>query len=527
LSVPVINRQGGAPRSVLILVLLLVVATGALFLTRRHEPAADLTLGGPLFPVAKDDIEGLLITRPGEQFRLDRAENGRWSLTGAVSDYVDSLSVDNLLNNLVTAYGGALLPGTDVEDRRYEFNGPSSVRLTVFVAGGEPISLALGAGNPVGGNFYASGAGREACFLVSAGLRKTLDDLPILVQSRKLLPGVTRDKVDMVELFRGSREFLLERRDGRWWILMPEEGPAFLGPEVRDYQAMYDDRRMSDDRGTWILASSAAVHLLIYEVSDIIVRDIKTPEESTAYLDPWSLAPPWRQVTLGGKGLNPDPAHSEPDRMTIAFGPALGEDAVPALRRGIVLVTDGEALNVLKQPLGILAHRTALTSHALQADGLEVRREDRLLVRGARTGVAETTEGRKAWMTEFPGQGQVELADKDRHRFSQDLVVNLDRIEVLTVLPPTGDPGVLADRERVRISLTFGAGENTTIETLEIGYLVEENLPVGSPPLTRGTDGDAPVGLWIPGDGKLMQVPSYTVVTARNLAQIIPPETIE
>jgi hypothetical protein len=61
LSSPRFNREGGAPRSVLILVVLLVVASGALFLSQRHDPAVDLTLGGPLFPVAKENIEGLLI----------------------------------------------------------------------------------------------------------------------------------------------------------------------------------------------------------------------------------------------------------------------------------------------------------------------------------------------------------------------------------------------------------------------------------------------------------------------------------
>lgn len=527
MSAPVINRQGGAPRSVLVLVILLVVASGALFLSRRNEPAADLTLGGPLFPVAKENIDGLLLTRPGQQFRLDKAADGRWSLTGAVSDYVDSLRVDNLLNQLVAAYGGSLLPGTEVEDRRYEFNGPQSVRLTVFAAGGEPISLALGAGNPVGGNFYASGAGREACFLVSAGLRKTLDELPGSIQAQILLPGVARENVDSIELYRGSRRFFFEKRQGRWWILMPEEGPAFLGPVVRDYQARYDDRRMSDDEGTWILASSPAVNLLIYEVSDIIVRDIKSPEESAAYLEPWGLAPPWREVTLGGKGLNPDPAYSDPDRMTIAFGPALGEDAVPALRRGMVLVTDGEALKVLQQPLGILAHRTALTFQPLLADGLEVRREGRLLLRSARSGVVETSEGRETWQTVFPAQNQAGLAVGDRHGLSQDMVVNLGRIEVLAVLPPTNDPAILADKEKVRVSVTFGEEDNPTVETFEIGFLVEENLPPGSPPLIREANDGPPVGLWFPDRGRLLQVPAQLVVTARNLAHIVPPDITE
>lgn len=523
----IINNRGGTSRSVLILVVLLVGALGALYLANRNKPEVDLTLGGPIFPVAKADIEGFLVTRPQAQFRLVRSPDGRWSLTGAVSDYVDSLAVDKLLDQITAAYAGALLPGTEVEDRRYEFNGPQSVRVTVFVAGGEPISLALGAGNPVGGNFYASGAGREACFLVSAGLRKTLDDLPLAVQSRKLLPGVTREKVNSLDVRRGSREFFLELSEGRWWMLMPSEGPSYLGPVVRDYQAMYNDRRRSDEQGTWLLASTAAVQLLIYEVSDIIVRDIKTPEESTSYLEPWGLEPPWRQVTLGGPHLNPDPGADQPDRMTIAFGPALDQDAVPALRRGTVLVTDGEALNVLAQPLGLLAHRTALTFLALQSDNIELQLEGRLLLRGARTGIAETAEGRLAWQTEFPRPGQAKYPEADRHSLIQDIAVNLDRIEVLAVLPPTRNAAVLKDSERVRIAVSFATGEGDRTEVLEIGWLDEQLLPEGSAPLVRDADYSPVAALWFPADGRLLQVPSQLIVTARNLGQIVPPEISE
>ncbi len=522
-----LSRDGGVLRSVLILTLLLVIAAGALFLARQREPAFDFTLGGPLFPVDQSEIEGLLLTRQGAQYRLDMVTPGVWSLSGAVADYVDSLAVLKLLNTLTAAVGGPLLPGTDVEDRRYEFNGPDAIRLTVFVAGGEAISLALGTANPVAGNFYGSGAGRKACFMVPAALHRTLGDLPVSVQARILLPGVSRDRVDRIDLRRGERDFLIERREGRWWILMPAEGPAYLGEEVRDYQAMYTDRRTTDERGVWILASSPAIDLLIYQVSDIIVRDIKSPIESATLMGAWELDPPWRRVTLTGKGLNPDPNADFPDRMDISFGPALGLDSVPALRRGNVLLTDFEALEVLEQPLGILAHRTALAFLVLQADMIELQREGRLLLRGERTGVAETAEGRKAWLTVFPeASGKSDMAapsETDRHGFSQNLVVDLGRIPVLAVLPPTGDSAVLADRERVKITISFGTGEDVRSEVIEFGFLVEDHLPVESPPLIR-EDGDSPpVGLWFPASGKLLQIPAQTVVTARNLVQFAPP----
>jgi hypothetical protein len=515
------------PRSALVLALLLLVAAGALFLVKNQKSVADYTLGGPLFPVDRNDIEGLMATRQGAQFRLDRMPNGNWTLSGAVADYVDSLAIENLLDGLTVAAGGPLLPGTEVEDRRYEFNGPEAIRLTVFLTEGQPISLALGTANPVAGNFYASGAGRDVCFQVTAGLRKTLGDLPTTVQERRLLPGVQRDQVDRVDLSRSGRDFVIDRRDGRWWLKMPAEGPAYLGPEVSNYQAMYSDRRLTDGQGDWVLASSSAMDLLIYEVSDIIVREIKPPGVSADLLQAWDLDPPWRQVALNGPQLNPDPTTGSADRMVIAFGPALDENTVPVLRRGNVLVTDGEALSVLEQPLGILAHRTALTFLALKADEFELRREGRLILRGERTGTAYTPEGRSAWVTVFPAEGTPGPAEKDRLNLSPVMAVNLDRMEILAVLPPTTDPAVLADSQRIAFTVKFGTGENVRIEKFEIGLLVEDRLPAGSPPLVPEAHGPRPVGLWFPDSGKLLQVSDQMVVTARNLENLFRRESTD
>lgn len=517
------NRAGSAPRSVMVLTVLLVIAAGALFLTMRDDPAPDYSLGGFLFPTEVSEIEGLLLTRQGAQIRLDRHENKVWSLSGAVSDYVDSLAVQTLLQTLAASAGGPLLPGTEIEDRRYGFNGPEAIRLTMFLTGGRSISLALGTANPVAGHFYASGAGRSGCFLVSAGLRRALSELPGTVQARILLPGVIRDKVDRLDLRRGDRDFLIERRAGRWWMLMPPEGPAFLGESIRSYQALYGDRRTTDERGTWILASSAEVNRLIYHVSDIIVRDIKSPQQGANLKEDWGLDPPWRRVTLSGKGLNTDPTADSPDRMVISFGPALDTQTVPALRRGNVLVAEAEAIESLEQPVGQLAHRTALDIRALKADTIVLEREGRRLLSGQRTGVAQTAEGRKAWLTTFPAAGENDIMEIDRHGFIQDLAVSLERIQVLAVLPPTRDAAVLEDRERVKITVSVGTEKDVVTKIIEVGYLNEDRLPAGSPPLIRTADGLAPVGLWIPADGKLLQIPGQLVVTARNLVQFAGP----
>ena len=510
-----LNRHGGGQRSILILLTVAVVVVGALYFAKRSQ-VVDYTLGGALFPVAADQIEGFLLTRQGQQYRFDRHPNGVWSLTGATSDYLDSQAMEALVGVLPIALGGAILPGTENEDRRYDFNGPGAMRLRVFLADGRNISLAFGAHNPVTGNYFASGAGREGCFPVTAPFRDKLFMLPNSVQAKTLLPGVDRDKVQNLTLTRSGNVHRFVRRDDRWWLHVPgaDLGSALQGmpPLVQDYQRLYDDRRQQDADGYWIMASNQAVGQLIYEVSDIIVREIASPRESVMRRDQWDLNPPWRQVVLQGDGLNPDPTAPTRDQFTIGFGPPVTAGKVPVLRRENVMLTDFEALHLLDQGLDVLVETLALSAVARHSDRLRLEREGLLLLDATRTGVAVTEEGRSAWETVFPAPGRRNLAEKDRHGLSQDLVVNLNRVEVLAVLPPTTEATVLADHERVRITLTWGTGDEVRDLVLEMGYLatVTEGL-------ARTPDGGPAVGIWFPASGKLLQIPNHMVVSARNM----------
>jgi len=520
------DRAGASPRPLVILFLVAVLAVGGVWLAKRRQ-AVDYTLGGALFPVTADQIEGLLLTRQNLQYRFDRQANGVWTLSGAASDYLDVQAMAALVKVLPTALGAAILPGTDTEDRRYEFNGPEAMRLRVFLSGGEDISLVLGALNPVTGTYFASGAGRQGCFPVAAPFRDRLFMLPNSVQAKTLLPPFERDKVQIVRVTRSGAEHEFALRDGYWWLRLAaaelRTATAGLPPSVRAYQALYDDRRRQDEDGLWVMASAQAIGQLIYEVSEIIVREVKGPRESAGRLEQWELDPPWRQVVMQGEGLNTDATAPVPDQFTIAFGPPVGADRVPALRRGNVLLTDFEAVNLLDQGLETLVEQFALNRVARRADRLEMTREGKLLLRGVRGDDAVITDGRKAWQTIYPGAGAPNLQETARHGLSQDLVVNLNRIEVLAPLPPSTDPAVLQDRERVRITMFWADREQNQELIVEVGYLDLEHLGAGAQAVERTADGTPPVGLWFPATGKLLQIPVQLVVTARSMVPFVAP----
>ena len=135
------GRLGSLPRPVLPLLILLAVAVAVLLWLRAHESGDPFTLGGPLLPVPADEVDGFLLTRLDGQYRFDRHENGTWSLGGAVTDFLSRTYTDRFVGNLALAQGGPLLPGTEVEDRRYEFNGEQAIRLTIFTRTAGRISL--------------------------------------------------------------------------------------------------------------------------------------------------------------------------------------------------------------------------------------------------------------------------------------------------------------------------------------------------------------------------------------------------
>ena len=160
------------------------------------------------------------------------------------------------------------------------------------------------------------------------------------------------------------------------------------------------------------------------------------------------------------------------------------------------------------------------------ADSLDLTREGSLLLRAHRDPrPARPDERRKVrpvdfWLTDFPGPQTAGLDDRARHARSQNLLVNLDRTPILLVLPPSPKADLLKDNERLLLTLWFAegssaAGVGTGKIVLEIGYLDEAQLPAGSADLVNSEDGLAPVGLWRPETGQLLQIPGHTITTAR------------
>lgn len=512
------NREGGFPRSVFGLALLLVVAATALWFVSHRRPGIDLTLGGPLLDLRDSTIDGFLLTHQGAQYRFERDTHGYWTLRGAVTDFLDQSAVNSFLGELQDATGGRVLPGTEVQDRRFEFNGTDSQHLTVFTTDGRQQALAVGIDNPVTGYFYASGLGRAACFPVTAALRERLAALPAALQLRVLLPPFDRRLIQEIDLYYGGEAQFLRQREGRWYLRMAGGNPEDWPAEVRAYHQVYGDRRIQDQGSTWLLADSEAVEGLIYQCSEIIVNRIPSPRMAQARLREWELDPPWRRVILRGATINPDSSEAAGNELELAFGPPLASKDVPVLRRGNVLFTEHESVQTLGGSLQELLDLGALSFTVAGGDSLTVRREGTLLLQGFRGPVPQVAPGQQqrplveSWQTIYPRREQrSDLSQLSYNGLVRNLIVNLDRLEILKVFPPTTVPDVLAPREKVTLLVSFSGQEKAAVK-LEFGYL----LGPWATEAVESKDGLPPVAMHCPASGQLLQVPGHILVTMRN-----------
>ena len=237
------------------------------------------------------------------------------------------------------------------------------------------------------------------------------------------------------------------------------------------------------------------------------------PQRAGELAASWGLEPPWRRVTLFGAAVRPELAvvdAAEAVDPSVAFGPPLDDRFVPALRRGLVLVVEREAITTLLEPPAALLELSALPVYALEADGLEVTWEGRLLLRGSRGGAPDAVDGRNAWLTDEPAADRWTGLDNERHGLVRDLVVNLSRQPILAALPRQLTPDPLRQDGRVGIKLTFGSDQAARVRQWELGWLRE---PAGT--LTAA--------MWTAGDGRLVAIPDALLVTIRNAAGLIAP----
>jgi len=183
------------------------------------------------------------------------------------------------------------------------------------------------------------------------------------------------------------------------------------------------------------------------------------------------------------------------------------------VRRGNPLVAPKRAVATVESPLGDLFYSYALTGRPLLADEIELAGAAGPLLRMRRTDREYRNDRRTQWDQLLPPP---ETESRHPELVGRNIVVDLDRTPVLAVLPPTDAKRVL--KEEGRLTLTVNWHDPDRTEVWQCGRLDPDNVPGGAERLVPTEDGEGPIGLWRPADGRLLQVPSALFVAGRNLA---------
>jgi hypothetical protein len=505
------------PRSLLPMLLVMIIAIAGFLFLRDDDSDSVFITGGSIFPVPAEDIMVMHLTRNNVEYKFERFGPYGWSLSGGVNDFVDAKAMFDLLEFLATVKSGSVLPGTTPGDKRYEFDGEDSIRLAVFATEGREFRLTLGAQNPVTSGVYAYGAGRPGCFPVGQGLRNNLKALPLSVQQKNLLPPMDTAALTEIEVWRGSEKILLRPEGSRWWVQEPEDGMAQLGVPFRLYNEFYADRRVISDGQPWLLADPMKIEKLIFDASQVMVRDIISPDEAQARMEEWSMDPSWRKVVFHGQGINKDPNIDNANQQVLTYGPPLENAYVPIMRQGNLLLVDKTAAGVLGEPLGQWLDIGAMPFRAETGDSLTIDQEGRRLL----VATPGQEDDISRWVGTFSHMVASSFEDRGRENAIETLIVNLDRLEVLQVLEPSDKAWVLEDSERLQLTFWTSSEGSSEPRNVEFGWLDLDHLPGGDGDKARQraleADGQRPAGMWIPDTGKLLQVPAHLIIKFRNL----------
>jgi len=523
--------------------LLGLAAIALLFvLLRDQDETQDLITGGPVVSLLPEHITALELVRVDGRYRLER-DGENWRLSGDVSDDVSPGAVAEFLRALALGTGGAVMPGSEPRDGRYGFGGPNAASLRIEDDAGEHLQIDFGDFNPVTRTCYASGAGRQGVFPVTAEFRDLMIRLPELIRINTLLPPFERGLVRGLRIWRRGSETPLELRyrDERWWLREPAGGLAALGSLVRSYHHYYRDRRQRLENVLWLQADRRRLGSLIYEVGETGVMELGPLWPDADFLERVGLLPPYRRVELN--------LADRDEPLVIELGEEVEMERIYARRRGNLVIAHAAALKTVQLSTARLVDTGALSFSLALADSLRLIQNDNAappqpLIWAIRTAVGEAdsiglvASSGGIWRTRTPAGFTLALPRSRLDNQAQDRVVDLDRLAIERVLPPfLNDPdnreGVghppadspLAASPRVSLVAWYTEATGPRSEEVVFGRLERTWPPSGwspDPALTAvaGAQEPAPAGtpvLYDARTGKLLVVSEEVLISFRAM----------
>lgn len=194
--------------------------------------------------VAKTDVTGLDISRPGEKLQIAR-EGDRWMLTQPVNGRAADTAVENILTQLDTARRTDPFDAADARLAEYGLANPA-VKVEVKAAAKNYAGqIEFGSNTPDGQNVYARSGGKGQIFTVAAAALTPIKEPIAELRDKRLVPAELASATSF-EIIDNGKKLVANKVNGEWMLAEPvklkgddTEIRKFLGgfggPQVRDF----------------------------------------------------------------------------------------------------------------------------------------------------------------------------------------------------------------------------------------------------------------------------------------------------
>lgn len=177
-----------------------------------------------VFDFSKGQVQRLELLRPsGKPAAVERQAKGPWRLVQPVEAEADALEVEGLLSTFASMTSKQRLPAENVG--RYGLERPTAT-WRLQLSNGKTLELRVGKSSSYNQDLYAQRADRpDEVLVLEAYLAPQLLRHGADLRQRKLMP-LTADQIGRLKLELGEKNFLLEKREGRWHLMEPVEDRA-------------------------------------------------------------------------------------------------------------------------------------------------------------------------------------------------------------------------------------------------------------------------------------------------------------
>jgi hypothetical protein len=329
-------------RTLAVLVILLGGLAAYLYYVDAAKPVGEATEEKPkVFAVEADQIEALKVsTIAGGVAELKKSADG-WYLTSPQQIRADESEVTGITSNLASVSIQRVVDENPKNLGDYGLREPVA-EVSFKTKGAQQFkTLQIGTKTPTGSDMYAKTPDDKKVFLVFGYLESTFNRTPFDLRDKKIVT-FDREKVDRIEIRRGSSLVSLVKANGEWRMSAPVDARGDFG----------------------------AIEGLISRLQSAQMKAIVT--EDPAQFGKYGLAPPSAEVTIVSGSAKTD----------VAFGSKTADNFIHVrdLSKSLVVTAPADLFDEIEKGAAEYRRKDVFEFRAFNLDRVEITRDKTTLV---------------------------------------------------------------------------------------------------------------------------------------------------